>query len=211
MPENTSLNLLHRGIPQGALGAVLGVLFTALMQLRGMVPGGLVVLMLGGVGFGVLAWGISRAVLGAAGGAAGTLYMPDGASTAYVPQFSQIEALEARGDLQGAADAWDAACAADPGNATLLIRAADFRLRALRDPVAARDRYRRARNLESADAEVVRYCTSKLVDLYLGPLGDEGRALVELRRLVDGHPGTPEAEHARAALQRLKASRAGEG
>ena len=46
-----------------------------------------------------------------------------------------------------------------------------------------------------------------LVDLHLGPLEDEGRALVELRRLIDGFPGTREAEMAREALAKLKESR----
>jgi len=207
MPENHVRDLLHRGIPQGVLGGVIGVVWTVLLQHRGDLPAGLLVAVGGGVVLGTIAMWISRLVISASGRAATAIYMPSGSSTAYVPTFSQIDALEARGDLQGAADAWDAAIAADPGNPALLIRAADFRLRVMRDPVAARDRYRRARNLESADADVIRYATHKLVDLYLGPLGDEGRAMGELRRLIDGFPDTREADLARDALARLKRAR----
>jgi len=49
------------------------------------------------------------------------------------------------------------------------------------------------------------YATSRLVDLLLGPLGDRGRAVVELRRLAARHPGTPEATHAAKAIARLRA------
>jgi len=45
------------------------------------------------------------------------------------------------------------------------------------------------------------------VDLHLGPLADEGKAMVALRRLIDGYPDTREAAEAREALARLKAAR----
>ena len=65
------------------------------------------------------------------------------------------------------------------------------------------------REIPGASRELVRYAQTKIVDLYLGPLKDEGRALVELRRLIEGFPGTHEAEQARAALARIKTERAG--
>ena len=46
--------------------------------------------------------------------------------------------------------------------------------------------------------------TNKLVDLYLGPLKDPGRALVELRRLADRYPGSTAAKHAKMAIANLK-------
>jgi hypothetical protein len=52
-----------------------------------------------------------------------------------------------------------------------------------------------------------RYVSQKLIDLYLGPLAGEGRALVELRRLIERHPGTREAEGARSAIAGLKGLR----
>jgi hypothetical protein len=49
------------------------------------------------------------------------------------------------------------------------------------------------------------YATHRLVDLYLGPLGDESRAMSELRRLVERFPGTRDAEGAQAELNRRRA------
>lgn len=49
------------------------------------------------------------------------------------------------------------------------------------------------------------YATSRLVDLLIGPLDDRGRAVAELRRLADRHPGTPEGAHAVTAIARHKA------
>jgi hypothetical protein len=51
------------------------------------------------------------------------------------------------------------------------------------------------------------YASQRLIDLYLGPLQDPGRATVELRRLVERFPDTPDAAGARAALERLRAER----
>ena len=48
------------------------------------------------------------------------------------------------------------------------------------------------------------YTTQRLIDLYLGPVGQPSRALVELRRLVDRFPGTREADSARDLIAKLK-------
>lgn len=47
--------------------------------------------------------------------------------------------------------------------------------------------------------------SNRLVDLYLGPLAEPGKALRELRRLADEHAGTPVGDGARAAIARMKA------
>jgi hypothetical protein len=44
-----------------------------------------------------------------------------------------------------------------------------------------------------------------LVDLYDRRLGDPGRAMAELRRLIDGHPGDRSIRRLRHALAALKA------
>jgi hypothetical protein len=49
------------------------------------------------------------------------------------------------------------------------------------------------------------YASSRLADLYDGPLNEPGRALVELRRIIERYPGTAVATHARDALPKLKA------
>lgn len=50
------------------------------------------------------------------------------------------------------------------------------------------------------------YVTNRLVDLLAGPLGDAGRACVELRKLIERYPGSANAQRAREALARLKAT-----
>lgn len=152
---------------------------------------------------------VQRAIVGGAGKAALGIVAPSGDTTAYIPTFSHIEALEIRGDLDGAAEAWADACLTHPTNALVHVKAADFHLRLRKDPVAALAIYRTAREIPQASRELVRYAQSKIVDLHLGPLNDTGRALVEMRRLIEAFPGTREAEEARAALARLKAEREG--
>lgn len=154
---------------------------------------------------------IQRTVVGTAGKAALGIVAPSGDTTAYVPTFSHIEALEVRGDLDGAAEAWAHACTMHPANALVHVKAADFHLRLRKDPAAALALYRTARDLPEASRELVRYAQSKIVDLHLGPLGEPGRALVELRRMIEAFPGTREADEARAALARLKAEHHGGG
>lgn len=49
------------------------------------------------------------------------------------------------------------------------------------------------------------YATQRLIDLYLGPLQKPERAMVEMRRLADRYPDTPDGQGARAELRRRKA------
>jgi len=150
--------------------------------------------------------GVVRLVLGASGRSAQTVYMPTAAGT-YALQHSEIDALEAKGDLRGAVAAWEAVAIAEPRNPWPLIRAGELYFRKLDEPRLALERFRQARDVPGIIAEHHRYASLKIVDLYLGPLDDRGRALVELRRLVEQWPGTREAEYARQAIANLKAER----
>ncbi len=152
----------------------------------------------------VLGRGMGAFILGASGTAAGQVYAPAAAGT-YAMTFSHIDTLEARGDHRGAASAWDAVAIEQPNNPWPLIRAGELYLRTLHDPAMALERFRMARDAASISAEHHRYVSQKIIDLHLGPLQDEGRALVEMRRLIDTHPGTREAEGAREALAAIKA------
>ncbi|MBI1810252.1 MAG: hypothetical protein HYR75_10175, partial [Gemmatimonadetes bacterium] len=142
-------------------------------------------------------------ILGASGAAAAQVYAPTAAGF-YTQTFSHIDALEAKGDHRGAVAAWEAVAVSQPRNPWPLLRAGELYLRTLHEPAMALDRFRLARDIEGIAPEHHRYASQKIIDLYLGALRDEGRALVELRRLIDQHPGTREAEGARAALARLK-------
>lgn len=150
---------------------------------------------------------VHRVLLRTTGIAARRLLAIDGESTPYQPTFSGIETLEVRGDLPGAERAWGGALERHPGNAYVLMRVAEFHLRLKRDPVTALGYFEAIRDLPTAGRELGRYAAQKIVDLYLGPLADEGKAMVALRRLIDRYPDSREAEEARGALARLKAAR----
>jgi hypothetical protein len=123
----------------------------------------------------------------------------------YASEHSEIDTLEARGDFKGALSAWEALAIAEPGNPWPLVRSAELCARELDDPATAIDRLRLARSLPNVKPELQRYASQKIIDLLLGPLGDKGRAMVELRMLIDKHPESREAKGAREALRSLKA------
>lgn len=201
------IGLIHKGLA-GAL-VTAGASIIVLLFLRAL--GGLALpvemYLLLVIGAAIIGGMVQRMVVGGAAAAVESTLVADGSTTRYVPTFSHIEALEIRGDLVGAEKAWDEACAEDPTNAFVLVKAAEFHLRLKKDPAAALPRYRQVRDLPGASAELVRYSAQKVIDLYLGPLADEGRALVELRRMVERFPGTREAADARDVIARLKAAR----
>lgn len=209
MQQNSGLTAIERGIPQGIFGGIIGLFFTGLLQGTGQLPQGALVLILGGVFLGGIAWGINYAVISGSARIATGVHMPSGDTTAYVPTFSHIEAIEIRGDLDGAAQAWADACVEHATNALVWVKAGEFHLRRRNDPATALVHYLKVRDLPGASSELVRYAHAKVIDLHLGPLADEGRALVELRRLIECFPGTREAEQARTTLARLKAERSG--
>lgn len=206
--DNAAARFTTDGTMHGAITGVLGVLFTVLLQVRGYLPDSLPIMLAGGVVGYFIGRTIARTLFGAGAQLVTSVYSPSGDTTKYTPTFSHIEALEIRGDLDGAAAAWDSAVAEHPASVLTLVRAADFHLRLRQDPEAALERFLRARALGSGAADTRRYVQQKIVDLYLGPLRDDGRAMVELRRLIDAHPGSREAEGARAALAELKTRRA---
>ena len=143
-------------------------------------------------------------ILGASGTAASQIFAPSAAGTC-AQSFSHIDALEAKGDYRGAVSAWEAVAVSQPQNPWPLIRAGELYLRTLHDPAMALERFRHARDAADIAPEHHLYVSQKIIDLHLGPLRDEGRAQVELRRLIELHPGTRAAEGAREALAALKA------
>jgi hypothetical protein len=130
--------------------------------------------------------------------------MPSGKTTPYEEQFSYQEAMAARGDVAGALESYEAVIAERPGQVAPRLRAAE--LYALRggNPARAAELFREVRDLRGVEARHAVYASSRLVDLYDGPLDEPGRALVELRRIIERHPRAPIAHHAREALPRLK-------
>ena len=199
--------LIDTGALHGIVGAACGLIFTPLLQARGHLPNNALVTLAGiFVGF-LIGRGVWRFYVKSAERFGNSVYVPSGHTTAYTPTYSHIEALEIKGDFDGAAAAWEVAIVENPGHIITVVRAADFHLRTRKDSKAALDHYLRARTLNTGTNDIRRYVQQKIVDLYLDHFNDENRALMELRRLIDGFPGTREAESARTALSEIKARR----
>lgn len=193
--------LLERGAVHGLICGTVGVIWG--LFLLG-IPGCLLLFPPGYL-IGVLIW---RVVGGLAGRGATVLYTPSGDSTKYVPTYSHIDAMIARGDFEGAAAAFEHELTMSGREIGVLVKAADFHLRERRDHARALTLYLDARGRGAGGPDLRRYVQQKLVDLYLdSPLRDEGRAMVELRRLIDAFPDSREAAAAREALAELKRAR----
>lgn len=152
-----------------------------------------------GVGGFVIGRTIGPAIARGWGRAAAALFGSESVGT-YAERHSNIDALEARGDYQGAVDAWEAVAVRQPRNTWPLIRAGELYVRQLNDPRMALERFRNARDLAGITPELHRYASQKIIDLYLGPLNDVRRGMAELRRLMKFHPGTREADATRETL-----------
>jgi hypothetical protein len=157
----------------------------------------------GALGMPLLAAGIYKMFVGATGGAISNALMPGTAGQAGVP-YSHIEALEARGDIAGALAAWEAAIEASPDAVAARINAADLYAGKGGNHGRAAELFRAVQQHRTASPETQRYASQRLIDLYLGPLNDQGRALVELRRLAERWPDTPEGAGARKAIRDIK-------
>jgi hypothetical protein len=87
------------------------------------------------------------------------------------------------------------------------IRCAELYAREAKRPDRAAELLRDAiRHPACTPSEEV-YSANRLADLLSGPLGQPGRALVELRRLADRYPNSTVGERAREAIRTLKALR----
>jgi hypothetical protein len=119
--------------------------------------------------------------------------------------YSHAEALAVQGNLEAAGKAFDQARAEHGERASLLRAEAEVQLRPDGNPERARELLMRLRRSSDASRADELYATHRLVDLYLGPLQDDARAMAELRRLAERFPGTRDAEGALAELQRRRA------
>lgn len=133
--------------------------------------------------------------------------MLSGASTPYQEQFSRQQALVMKGRIEEALRSYEELIeAADPGidPAEARLRAAELYAGGGRNALRAAVLLRQVQRLPRVAAGTDIHATNRLVDLYLGPLAEPHRALVELRRLIERYPRSPAAQHARVALAKLK-------
>ena len=188
---------------------VTGVTFAAgiILSLLGGVPSLAAVLALLAMG---LALGALTAYMGSrvgegAGVVVQSFVQPSGNSTPYEQSFSYQEAMIMRGDIDGALESYEAIIAEQPTLVSARLAAAEHYVRGAGNPARAAELFREIRAIPGVPLRDAVYVSSRLVDLYDGPLDDPGRALVELRRIIELYPTSDMAKRARSALPALKA------
>jgi hypothetical protein len=123
--------------------------------------------------------------------------------------YSAIETLVARGHLQAAADAYADRARNKAQRVDATLRRAALLSDQLGQPETAAielDNLRRPAPLKPRDDFRVGLA---LVELYENDLNDPGRAMAELRRLIDRYPTAQGARRLRVALAGLKSERFG--
>jgi hypothetical protein len=149
---------------------------------------------------GSVGWFVSEAI-----GSGWKQIAVDGSSTPYERQFSYEQSLVMKGRVDDALASFEAVIATEPELIAPRIKAAELYAREKNDAQRAAELFRDVLRSPTITGGENVYVTNRLVDLYIGPLNDPGRALVELRRLIETRPGTDAAEHARRSLADIKA------
>jgi hypothetical protein len=149
------------------------------------------------------AWFVALKLGDAAGGVASHVYM-GGKHTPYEEQFSQEQALVMQRDYAAALALYEQKITAAPLDPRVRIAAADLYGTHGANPRRAAELYREVQRIPDIVAGHDIYVSNKLADLYLGPLKEPGRALVEFRRIAHRYPGSTAAKHALAAIANLK-------
>jgi hypothetical protein len=93
--------------------------------------------------------------------------------------------------------------AAQPAAVAARIKAAELYVKQ-RNHRRAAELFSDALEVPSITAGEDVYVSNRLADLLMGPLDEPGRALVVLRRLIERHPDSLAAKHARVALSTIK-------
>ena len=191
----------------------------ALERIRTAAYGGMVF----GATFGVLAlamgltiWTFVYSLIAGAATAAATFWLSNaaggtwtavalsGASTPYEEQYSYQQALVMQGKVDEALASFEQIIAASPNAIEPRVRAAELYAKSREGARRAAELLRETQKIPAISAGQDIYATNRLVDLLIGPLGEPGRALVELRRLIERYPASSAAAHAREAIARLK-------
>lgn len=157
----------------------------------------------GGVALAVAAY-LGSLRLGRAAGATMRYFTQGGSSTPYQEQYSQEQALVMQRNYAAALELFEERIAAGPGDARVRIAAGELYMTHGENPKRAGELFREVQRMPAVPVGQDVYVSNKLADLYLGPLQEPRRALVEFRRLVERYPGSPAATHARAAIANLK-------
>jgi tetratricopeptide (TPR) repeat protein len=133
------------------------------------------------------------------------ILLPTGEDTPSVNQHSSIEAMEVRGRYEEAADAYRAVIAADPGDIVACEKLGQLALRQLKQHDLALFAYREAERRSTQPRRQLGYALI-IAGIYRDSLKDHGKAVVELRRILERYPDAPNADRLRAELDELKAA-----
>ena len=216
MPE-IDPQLMERSIAAEKARTRRGVLFGFVLVSFLMMPAGYVIARLGGyegwqrlavalglcvllVAIGLLVikimqWIASDVVMG---------FLQPGGSARGVSNTSRAEALAAAGAFHEAAAEFEAARAISGDSIPSMRVEAEMHATASGDPKRAEVLLLRIRRSAEATRNDELYASHRLIDLYTGPLDDQGRAMVELRRMADRFPDTIDGQGALMELNRRK-------
>ena len=128
---------------------------------------------------------------------------PSGSTTPYINQHSNIAAMIARGEHAKAAEAYRQAIAADPADVVACDHLAQLALRDLKDYDLALFALREAERRVPEPRRQLGYAL-QIAGTCREHLGDPGRTMVELRRILARYPDAPNAASLRAELDELR-------
>jgi hypothetical protein len=121
--------------------------------------------------------------------------------------YSDIETLVAQGNLDAAAEQY--AVRASHGDTGALLRRSALLAGPLATPALAAHELERERERRHLSPDEDLRIGAALAHLYETPLGEPGRAMTELRRLIDRYPGSRNVRLLRRELAGLKESKFG--
>jgi hypothetical protein len=144
-------------------------------------------------------WIVSRIMLG---------FLQPGGMSRGAGRHSKAEALAASGLFEEASAEFEKVRVTLGDSIPSLRAEAELHATASGNPARAEELFQRIRRAPHATSNDELYASHRLLDLYIGPLNDEGRVLVELRRMAERFPNTPDGQGALAELRRRRAEAA---
>ena len=142
----------------------------------------------------------------AAGGASvmSRIHNPRGDSTPAIREYSQPQALVARGKYREAIEVFEDFVTLYPEDPEPCIRIARIHRDKLKDYNLALTWFKRARSTAGVDAGREIVITQEIIEIFCNKFDEPQRAIPELARLIDRYPEHPSTENARRDLERLR-------
>jgi signal transduction histidine kinase len=193
---------LALAVPYGILLGILGMLVG--VGLAKQTGGNVVVYAVIGAVVGAVRIAFAFGAAERAGQMVSRLYMPSGSSTPPVRQYSLADSLITRERFDDAVAELMRAAAQYPADPEPRLRLA----RLYRDRLQRHDDavhwFRQALAVARLDAATEIAATRELVEVYTHHMKTPRRALTDLARMAERHPGTPSAEWARREMAEIR-------